>query len=113
MFTFLKNLFFPESHNAITRVSAAFFKEQLGVQPKTQLVDVRTPNEYRNGHIKKAVLINFFEEDFSSKLQKLDINRPLFLYCRSGVRSYKAAKIAKKLGFTTIIDLKGGYNSWR
>jgi rhodanese-related sulfurtransferase len=45
--------------------------------------------------------------------KKLDASKPVYLYCRSGNRSGKAAKILVTLGFNEIYDLRGGYTSWR
>ena len=75
-----------------------------------QLVDVRTPNEFRQGHYKNAENIDFFDRiNFDKKLEKLDKNRPVYLYCRSGMRSNKAAKKLAQMGFQEIYDLSGGY----
>ena len=77
-----------------------------------QLIDVRTPKEYEEGHIGNASLIDFLADDFKDKIQILDKNKPVYLYCRSGGRSGKASKLMKELGFTEIRDLEGGYNNW-
>ena len=80
---------------------------------KIQLVDVRTPSEYNGGHIKKAINIDFFNaSNFKSAFDKLDKNRPVYVYCRSGARSQTAARKLVGMGFTEIYDLRGGYNSW-
>ena len=55
-----------------------------------QLVDVRTFQEYNSGHIENAINIDFQEEDFSDEIQKIDKDRPVFIYCRSGGRSGRA-----------------------
>lgn|SRR5690606_22357257 len=81
---------------------------------KVQLVDVRTPGEYKGGHIKKAINIDFFNRtDFERSFEKLDKEKPVYLYCRSGARSQKAAKRLIGMGFTQIYDLKGGYMHWK
>ncbi|WP_338038988.1 rhodanese-like domain-containing protein [Maribacter litopenaei] len=81
---------------------------------KVQLVDVRTPAEYNGGHIKKAINIDFFNAShFKNAFEKLDKNQPVYVYCRSGARSQKAARKLVGMGFTEIYDLRGGYNSWR
>lgn len=81
--------------------------------PKVQLVDVRTPSEYNGGHIKKALNIDFFNaSNFRTAFEKLDKNKPVYVYCRSGARSQKAAKKLVAMGFNEIYDLRGGYNSW-
>lgn len=85
-----------------------------GIQKEgTQLVDVRTLNEYNKGHIKDAVLIDFFENNFKEiSTKKLDKKKPVYLYCRSGGRSARAAKIYKDAGFTKVYNLLGGINAW-
>lgn len=80
---------------------------------KVQLVDVRTPREYRGGHIKNALNIDFFDAaGFAKAFQKLDKEKPVYIYCRSGSRSRKAARKLIEMGFSKIYDLKGGYLRW-
>ena len=79
-----------------------------------QLLDVRTPQEYQQGFIKGATLINFFDSDFVAKVSTtFDNNKPLYIYCAVGGRSNKAAKKLISVGFNTIYDLKGGFNKWK
>lgn len=81
---------------------------------KVQLVDVRTANEYQGGHITNAINIDFFNvSSFTKLFEKFNKNEPVFLYCRSGARSQKAAKRLIDMGFTKIYDLKGGYLRWK
>ncbi len=83
------------------------------VGKEVQLVDVRTPKEYQAGFIDDAINIDFFDQsNFKQAFNKLDKNKPLYIYCRSGNRSQKSAKILVELGFTEIYDLKGGYKAW-
>lgn len=87
--------------------------QQLISKGKVQLVDVRTPEEFKAGHIKNAKLINFFDSDFKEQSTTLlDKNKPVYLYCRSGSRSVKSAKIYKEAGFTKVYNLLGGFNAW-
>ena len=79
-----------------------------------QLVDVRTPGEYRKGHLGKAKNINFYAKTkFITAFEQFDKSKPLYLYCRSGVRSRKAAMKLIDIGFKKIYDLKGGLNNWQ
>ena len=78
-----------------------------------QFVDVRTPEEYEEGHIGNADNVDYLGDNFEDGIQKYDKNQPIYIYCRSGNRSGKAAKIMKELGFTKIYDLKGGYLDWQ
>ncbi|MBM1106600.1 rhodanese-like domain-containing protein [Aurantibacter crassamenti] len=78
-----------------------------------QLVDVRTANEYNGGHIKNAKNIDFFNaSNFQNSFNKYNKEKPMYLYCRSGARSRKAAKRLVDLGFSKVYDLKGGYMQW-
>jgi rhodanese-related sulfurtransferase len=78
-----------------------------------QLVDVRTAAEYQQGFIKGAVLIDFWSEGFLSKVtQKFDKNKPIYLYCKVGGRSSKAAKLLADNGFKIVYSLDGGYTDW-
>lgn len=53
------------------------------------------------------------DDSFESEIQKLDKSKPVYVYCRSGMRSQKAAQKMIELGFTQVIDLEGGYLSWK
>lgn len=77
-----------------------------------QFVDVRTPEEYEEGHIGNAGNVDYLGDNFEAGIQKYDKSKPIYIYCRSGNRSGKAAKIMKELGFTKIYDLEGGYLGW-
>lgn len=96
----------------ITVLETATFKDSI-VQKKVQLVDVRTPEEYNAGHIDDAVNIDFFSEDFAEDFDKLDKDQPIYIYCKSGNRSGKAAKKLSEMGFETIYDLKGGFSNYK
>ena len=77
-----------------------------------QLVDVRTPEEYSEGHIEGARNINLFDDDFIEKAQaELDSSRPVAVYCRSGKRSAEAAQKLSGKGFK-VANLKGGILAW-
>ena len=101
-----------QPNNVMVKVDVTIFKEALVSNYDIQLVDVRTPKEYNDGHIENAKLIDFLSEDFKIKIQELEKEKPIYLYCRSGRRSGKASKILTDLGFAEIVDLKGGYLAW-
>lgn len=79
---------------------------------KVQLVDVRTAAEYNAGNIKGAKNIDVQGDQFKTLAAKLDKKRPVAVYCRSGMRSAKAASILKEMGFKKIYNLDGGYLAW-
>lgn len=78
-----------------------------------QLLDVRTPEEIEQGFIATAKFINYYEADFYEKsVQNLDKEKPVYIYCRSGNRSNKSAKILQENGYD-VINVLGGYNEWK
>lgn len=77
-----------------------------------QLLDVRTAEEFSEGHLENAKNIDVLEDDFSEKVETLDKEKPLYLYCRSGNRSSKASAILKDKGFKEIYDMEGGFLKW-
>jgi rhodanese-related sulfurtransferase len=95
----------------ITVLDATEFKEGISKR-KVALIDVRTANEFNAGKIKNSVNIDFFNPQFISCFSEYNKEEPIYLYCKSGNRSGKAAKKLAKLGFTEIYDLKGGYSGW-
>lgn len=78
----------------------------------TQLIDVRTPEEYSVSHLKEAQNICVTSADFEEKAASLDKTKPVYVYCKGGRRSAKAAKILEEMGFTQVYDLQGGIRNW-
>lgn len=77
-----------------------------------QLVDVRTPEEYAEGHIAGAINLDIFDDDFISRARKLlDKSKPVAVYCRSGKRSAEAATKLSEQGYE-VTNLLGGILAW-
>lgn len=76
------------------------------------VVDVRTPKEYQEGHIENAKNINFYDDNFLGQFSGFNKEAPVFIYCKSGGRSGKAAKKLAEHGFKKVYDLQGGYLNW-
>lgn len=77
-----------------------------------QLLDVRTPEEYREMHISGAVNVDWLGSDFISKAEQI-INRsfPVAVYCRSGRRSEDAGRELASKGYN-VVNLEGGILAW-
>lgn len=88
-------------------------KTAMTAKADLTLIDVRTPEEFAQGNIKGSENINFFDADFEVQMLKFDKKEPIYIYCRSGNRSAKAAKQLKEMGFQEIYDLKGGFLNWK
>lgn len=91
-------------------VDAQYFASVIA-RNDVQLVDVRTPAEYAEGHIVGAVNIDVQSPDFAEKITTLNKSRKVAVYCRSGRRSKMAAEQLDKAGFR-VIELEGGIQSW-
>ncbi|MEX0594146.1 MAG: rhodanese-like domain-containing protein [Balneolaceae bacterium] len=73
------------------------------------IIDVRTPEEYAQGHLTRTdQLINFMDDDFEDRAGELDRNQTYYLYCRSGNRSGQAMKWMQENGFEEVYNI-GGY----
>ncbi|AMD85607.1 Rhodanese-related sulfurtransferase [Capnocytophaga haemolytica] len=77
------------------------------------LIDVRTPEEFAQGHIEGAVNINFFDPDFVSLFRdEVPKEMAFYIYCKSGGRSSKAVALLEGLGYEGAIHLDGGFDRW-
>ena len=75
-------------------------------------LDVRTPIEFGEGHIKGARLIDFQSGNFENEIAALDKNATYAVYCRSGNRSGQAVKVMQDAGFTNVFNMNGGVIDW-
>ena len=73
----------------------------------TVIIDVRTPQEYQEGHLKGAVNMDLSSGSFAEQIDGLDPNSPYQVYCRSGNRSARAVAAMRDAGFTSVTDLGG------
>lgn len=96
------------------RLVSAEEGESIRTDPPEGLVvlDVRTPEEFAEGHLEGAVMLDFYEEDFADQLAELDPDAPYLLYCRSGNRSGQTVELMRELGFTNVADVDGGILAW-
>lgn len=101
-----------EVMNKQQRVSKETFKAFLAENKDVQLVDVRTPEEYNAGTIDGATNMNFNGPEFQSQLESLDKEKPVMIFCKSGGRSGQTLEMMKQMGFSTVLELEGGYSNW-
>lgn len=80
---------------------------------KFVILDVRTAQEYADGHLAGAVNIDYDAPDFKNQAGHLDKNRTYLVYCRTGVRSAAASKVMADLGFKDIYNMTGGITDWQ
>ena len=99
------------SHNAFKSVEVEEFAKVIADTTVIRL-DVRTQEEYAEGHIDNAINIDVKKDDFESKaISALPKDKTIAVYCRGGRRSKKAAKILTANGYT-VVELNSGYKGW-
>lgn len=87
---------------------------ELLLKDKTiKVLDIRTPEEFFQGHIKDAINIDFYASDFQSSLSALDSDTTYLIYCASGRRSSYALSAFKQAGIKHVLHMNRGFNSWR
>jgi len=97
--------------DAIPQVSVAELKEQMA-NSELQIVDVRRPGEYVNGHVPHAQNAPLASLDKSLGPLSLQKNKPTAVICAGGYRSSAAASLLQKLGFSNLLNVSGGTGAW-
>jgi len=83
-------------------------------QPAVQLFDVRTAEEFNSGHLAGALQADYTDkEEFAHRVQYLDKQKPVYIYCLSGGRSAAAAKWMRENGFSKVVEMAGGIRAWK
>ncbi len=100
----------PEA--GIEKVIPNTFQLKLKASQDAQLIDVRTPEEFSEGHLKGSKNLDYNSEGFEASLATLSKSKPVFVYCFVGGRSGQAAKLLYQKGFTQVVDMQGGYKKW-
>lgn len=85
----------------------------LGV-PDTLLIDVREPDEYRQGHISGSVNIprGMLEFRISNEPTLQDVTRPIVVYCKTSGRAALSAVALHSMGFRNVTSVAGGFDAW-
>jgi rhodanese-related sulfurtransferase len=76
------------------------------------IIDVRTADEFNNGHLASAINIDYYSSDFKPAVDKMDRSKTYLVYCRTGIRGEAATQIMVDLGFTRVQNLAGGIVEW-
>jgi rhodanese-related sulfurtransferase len=81
--------------------------------PEFVIIDVRTPEEFAQGHLENAINIDYYSDTFSDETEALDKNKTYLIYCRSGARSSQALALMAVQNFTKVYNISGGINAWQ
>ena len=96
-----------------TDLEVKAFAEKIDNLENEQLLDVRTPGEWKTGTIPNALKMNFMESNFKEQVSALDKDKPVLVYCAVGGRSAKAQQLLLQWGFKEVYNLLGGINAWQ
>ena len=99
-----------DSKKEIKSIKSNEFRTEI-MTPDIQLVDVRVPEAFNEGHIPGAKNLDFTSEHFDEMMKQLDKKNPVAVYCRGGRQSMEAAEKLQDAGFE-VIHLDGGILTW-
>ena len=87
--------------------------QKLVAEKRVVVLDVRTPAEFKEGHIAGATNVDFRATDFQQRIGQLDKSKTYLVHCAAGGRSTQSLPILKKQELKTIYHLDGGFNGWK
>ena len=102
-----------KSEATVKYVTSPTAAKLLEEKKEIVVLDVRTANEFAEGHIKGATNIDFNSKGFEGNIAKLDKDKTYLVHCAAGGRSGKSLVAFKKLGFKSIYHLDDGFNGWK
>lgn len=112
IFLFLNADFLQAQDTTGKAISEVEFAKRMQKR-KTIVLDVRTPEEFKEGHLKKAINYNVLDSmTFDRQISQLKKNRKYLIYCKSGKRSGKALIMMQQKGFKNLYHLSGGITAW-
>lgn len=95
----------------MVNLDAPKFAEKIA-EPDVVVLDVRTPEEFKSGHIPNAINIDIYSDYFRADISALDKSKSYAVYCRSGKRSVNASSEMDLTGFKSTFNLTGGIIEW-
>ena len=101
-----------KSATRVHKVGVEEFDKLRSAKTNTVL-DVRTAEEFKAGHIPGATNIDVNAPDFEKKIGELDKSKTYLVHCAAGVRSARACQKLEKVGFAELYDLSPGFRGWQ
>lgn len=86
---------------------------KLVAENKVTVLDVRTPEEFEEGHIKGAKNVDIMDKGFEKKLATVDKSKPVLVHCQAGGRSKRSLPKLEQAGFGQIYHLEEGFAGWQ
>ena len=101
-----------EQKRGTEQIAPAAFEKEMTADAG-QLIDVRTPKEYNEGHLNGAKNLHIYDQNFITRLDSLDKDETVYVYCKAGGRSAEAVETLEGKGFKHIVELEGGMDAWK
>jgi len=98
--------------DSIAQLSVNELKEKLAAVADLQVVDVRRPTEYGNGHVPRALNAPLGNLDRIAAQLPFAKDKPTAVICAGGYRSSAAASLLEQIGFTNLLNVSGGTGAW-
>lgn len=114
LFAFLLSItpLFADPVAAPKNVTISEAEKLIKEDPKVVVVDVRTPEEFKAGHIKGAKNIDFNGDDFEKQIAALDKSKTYVVHCAAGGRSTQACKVIEQVKIPSVVHMKEGFSAW-
>lgn len=109
MSAFFSGLF---NNGGFENLDASEFEKRFNNDENAVLLDVRTEAEHYDAKIPNSILIDLMNPHFIDEIERMDKEKSYYLYCRSGNRSYHAAREMSRLGFKKVFNLAPGIIGW-
>lgn len=100
-----------EDSNSVETIPINQFRQKVKSGRYT-IIDIRTPEEFNEGHIEGAINIDYYKSSFKDKIAQLDKDKKYLFYCRTGTRTSSALNLFKQLNFNEAYELQGGIKNW-
>ena len=113
LFLFFSSLFCQAQPGSTAKMKPDEFEKAIAGN-NMQVLDVRTASEFNAGHIKNSLQADWTnQQQFLDRIQYVDKDRPVYIYCLVGGRSTAAAEWMRNNGFKNVVELMGGINAWK
>lgn len=112
LWTFTFHLNAADTAPSVRKIQTGEF-DQLRAKTNHVVLDVRTPEEFKAGHVPHAVNLNLQSPDFAKGIAGLDKGKTYLVHCARGRRSAAAVEQLGKAGLTNVLDFTGGFDAWQ
>ena len=96
----------------VENLDSLSFEDKYKNDENGVLLDTRTLMEYNEVRIPNSQLMDIIDPNFMNNLENLDRTKNYYLYCRTGNRSFQAARLMKNYGFENVYNLQSGIVRW-